>query len=228
MPLSYETLLLRIVVGGALGAVIGFERDRHQRPAGLRTHLLVALASATFMVISSQFAFYQQFPKDSVVEVDAARIAAQVVSGAGFLAGGAILRTGLNVQGLTTAAGMWLVTAIGLAAGAGMFVVAGAATSLGVVTLWGLRTLDEKGQLREYSDVALVIDGEPSVDELTRTIETTGAVVMKHDYQRFYGEAPRVDATFAVRHREGFEADTILRAFEDWRGLRSVRVNKRP
>src|ERR1700742_245988 len=112
--LSHGEMILRMAVGAGLGGVIGYERDRHGRPVGLRTHLLVALSSATFMVVSSQFAFYQQFGDSPGIEVDASRIAASVVSAIGFLAGGSILRTGISVMGLTTAAGLWLLAGGGL------------------------------------------------------------------------------------------------------------------
>src|SRR4051812_35791951 len=112
--LTHTEMITRIAVGAVLGGVIGYERDVHRRPVGLRTHLLVAMTAATFMVISSQFVYWQHYQKDDLVGVDASRIAASVVSGIGFLAGGAILRTGLTIQGLTTAAGLWLVTAIGM------------------------------------------------------------------------------------------------------------------
>jgi putative Mg2+ transporter-C (MgtC) family protein len=87
---------------------------------GLRTHLIVAMAAASFMVISSQFVYWQHYRATDLVEIDPSRIAASVVSAVGFLAGGAILRTGATVQGLTTAAGLWLVTAIGMCAGSGI------------------------------------------------------------------------------------------------------------
>jgi len=83
-------LIVRILVGTALGGIIGYERDIHRRPVGLRTHLIVAMAAATFMVISSQLVYFQHYGKEDLVEVDASRIAASVVSGIGFLAGGAI------------------------------------------------------------------------------------------------------------------------------------------
>src|SRR3954470_9365167 len=136
-------LVLRIVVGTALGAIIGYERDIHGRPAGLRTHALVALASATFMVVSTHLAYYQGYRPGDFTEIDGSRIAASVVSGIGFLAGGAILRTGISIQGLTTAAGLWLVAAIGLCSGAGMYVESIAATVLGVATLTMLRRFED-------------------------------------------------------------------------------------
>lgn len=137
-------LILRILVGTLLGGVIGYERDIHGRPAGLRTHALVALASATFMVVSTQLAYYQHYLPGDLTEVDGSRIAASVVSGIGFLAGGAILRTGISVQGLTTAAGLWLVAAIGLCAGGGMYLESVAVTVTGVTVLTILRRFEDK------------------------------------------------------------------------------------
>jgi putative Mg2+ transporter-C (MgtC) family protein len=137
-------LIIRIVVGTALGAIIGYERDIHKRPAGLRTHAIVALASATFMVVSTHLAYFQNYRQGDFTEVDGSRIAASVVSGIGFLAGGAILRTGFSIQGLTTAAGLWLVAAIGLCAGGGMYAESVAATIIGVTALTILRRFEDK------------------------------------------------------------------------------------
>ncbi|HEY3804654.1 MAG TPA: MgtC/SapB family protein [Kofleriaceae bacterium] len=145
MPFHLELqLVLRIVVGTCLGGVIGYERDIHGRPAGLRTHAIVALASSTFMVVSTHFIYFQHYQATDLVNVDSSRIAASVVSGIGFLAGGAILRSGLNVQGLTTAAGLWLVAAIGLCSGGGMYVESLATTLIGLVVLTQLRRFEDK------------------------------------------------------------------------------------
>jgi putative Mg2+ transporter-C (MgtC) family protein len=137
-------LIVRILVGTALGAIIGYERDIHGRPAGLRTHAIVALASATFMVVSTHLAYFQGYRPGDFTEIDGSRIAASVVSGIGFLAGGAILRSGLSIHGLTTAAGLWLVAAIGLCAGGGMYAESVAATVIGVTTLSMLRRFEDK------------------------------------------------------------------------------------
>src|SRR5439155_7934576 len=101
-------LLLRMGAGMVFGGLIGYERERTGHPAGLRTHLIVSLASATFMVVSTQFVYFQSYGKDDLIAVDTSRIAASVVSGVGFLGAGAILRTGISIQGLTTAASLWL------------------------------------------------------------------------------------------------------------------------
>src|SRR4051794_17166238 len=139
MHISEIELLLRMVVAMVLGGAIGYEREIIEQPAGLRTHLLVALASATFMLVSTQFAYFQHYVNDGLVRVDAGRIASNVVVGIGFLGGGAILRAGPRIRGLTTAASLWLAAAIGLAAGGGMFIVAVMATLFALFALVVLR-----------------------------------------------------------------------------------------
>jgi putative Mg2+ transporter-C (MgtC) family protein len=165
MDLDVE-LVVRIVVGMLLGGVIGYERDIHGRPAGLRTHAVVALASATFTVVSTHIAFFQHYHAGDFTEIDGSRIAASVVSGIGFLAGGAILRTGVSVQGLTTAAGLWLVAAIGMCAGAGMYLESVTATVVGIAALTLLRRFEDKDN-RVRRRLALTIsDSSTTADDL--------------------------------------------------------------
>lgn len=130
MPTVGE-MIMRIAIGGLLGALIGLERHLRAKEAGIRTHFLVGLGSALFMVIS-------QFGFADVERFDAARVAAQVVSGMGFLGAGLIIFHKNSVRGLTTAAGIWVVSAIGLASGAGMFWIAAAAAVMAVVCLEAL------------------------------------------------------------------------------------------
>ncbi len=126
------------------------------------------MAAATFMVLSAWFASYQSYAPGEIVDVDASRIAASVVSGIGFLAGGAILRTGLSVQGLTTAAGLWLVTSIGMCAGAGMYAVAGAVTAMGFFALTALRRIEDKASdvAHHRAHVVVAGDGHALVERL--------------------------------------------------------------
>jgi putative Mg2+ transporter-C (MgtC) family protein len=159
-------LIVRILVGTALGGVIGYERDIHGRPAGLRTHALVALASATFMVVSTHIAYYQGYHEGDFTSIDGSRIASSVVSGIGFLAGGAILRNGFTIQGLTTAAGLWLVAAIGLCAGAGMYVESVAATLIGVGALTLLRRFEDKDNRIRRRLMLTLSDAAVTTDEL--------------------------------------------------------------
>lgn len=141
IPFHLE-MTFRILLGTALAGLIGFERDVHGRPAGLKTHVIVGLASATFMVVSTQLWDFQHYHAGQSVGLDPSRIAAAVVTGVGFLGGGAILRTGVGVQGLTTAAGLWLVAAIGMCAGGGFYPEALIVTTLGLLALTFLRRFE--------------------------------------------------------------------------------------
>jgi putative Mg2+ transporter-C (MgtC) family protein len=137
--LGWDESLLRLALAAALGGLIGFERELREREAGLRTHLLVGLGSALF-TIASAYGFHAFLTSgQSVVRADPTRIAAQIVTGIGFLGAGAIIRQGLSVRGLTTAATLWVVAAIGLAAGAGYYSAAVITTALVLFSLWPLR-----------------------------------------------------------------------------------------
>src|SRR3982751_4148656 len=113
--------LLRLAIAAGLGGAVGFERELRDREAGIRTHLLVSLGSALF-TIGSAYGFHEFLAGGgNIVRADPSRIAAQIVTGIGFLGAGAIIREGLSVRGLTTAASLWIVAAIGMAAGAGYY-----------------------------------------------------------------------------------------------------------
>ncbi len=215
-------LLLRIAVGTALGGVIGYERNIHGRPAGFRTHMLVALASATFMVVSTHFVYLQRYHEGDLVMVDTSRIAASIVSGMGFLAGGAILRTGLSVQGLTTAAALWLVGSIGMAAGSGMFLVAGFATLVGVVTLTILRRFEDKDD-HVLHRVEILLGAEGSVKGLTDALRALGILLNTAAYERTLGDGTFL-LTLDLRFRKSLELERVLGTLEAQPGVRRVKV----
>jgi len=216
-------LLLRLVIGTVLGGIIGYERDVHGRPAGFRTHLIVALASTTFMLVSTHFVYFQHYAKDDLVTVDTSRIAASVVTGIGFLGGGAILRTGVTVQGLTTAAGLWLVAAIGLSAGAGMYAVSIVATLFGVVALAVLRRFEHKDDRLLRRKISLVLGaGAPSVPALLAALAGIGVVVSPAEYERRLDEA-RVHVTIQAQVPAG-GSDRLVGALESQPGVERVRV----
>ncbi|HEX7103432.1 MAG TPA: MgtC/SapB family protein [Nitrolancea sp.] len=132
--LSETDALMRILVAAALGAVLGIERELRDKPAGLRTHMLVAEGAALFMVGSVLLTQEYEHSGGSI-SVDTTRIASTIVAGIGFLGGGAILQTKDRVKGITTAAGIWVAAAIGLLSGAGFFVVAIGGTVIALLTL---------------------------------------------------------------------------------------------
>jgi putative Mg2+ transporter-C (MgtC) family protein len=130
-------LAVRMLIAAILGAAIGLEREIHEHPAGMRTHLLVSLGTAIFTVLSI-YGFEGITANGVAPTVDPTRIAAQVVSGIGFLGAGAILKYGTSIRGLTTAASLWTTAAIGMAAGAGEWLIAGVGTFITVFSLWPL------------------------------------------------------------------------------------------
>lgn len=198
--ISHIQMIERIAAGALLGGVIGFERDRHGRPVGLRTHLIVSMTAATFMVISAQFVYFQHYAEHLPVEIDGSRIAASVVSGIGFLAGGSILHTGATVQGLTTAAGLWLVTAIGMCAGAGMYLEGSAVTVMGVFALTVLRRLEDKNDGFVRRKISVVIDDDPSVvSKLTASLNDLGLSVAEVQFTRSQEEQSRSMVVFDAK-----------------------------
>lgn len=136
--------ILRLLVAAALGSAIGFERERGDRAAGLRTHALVCVASALIMIVSAYGFLDLARSGPSVLRLDPSRVAAQVVSGVGFLGAGTIILRKNAVRGLTTAASIWLVAGIGLACGVGEFIPAVATTVIALGILSGLKPLEQR------------------------------------------------------------------------------------
>ena len=149
-------LAVRMLIAAVLGAAIGLEREIHEHPAGMRTHLLVALGSAIFTVLSI-YGFEGVGRGNVAASVDPTRIAAQIVSGIGFLGAGAILKYGTSIRGLTTAASLWTAAGIGMAAGAGEWVIAAVGTFIVVFSLWPLNAL--VGRLHKPGTHAIKVDG---------------------------------------------------------------------
>ncbi|MDR1956000.1 MAG: MgtC/SapB family protein [Treponema sp.] len=140
MQVTELDMLIRISLAFLAGAVIGFERASQRQVAGLRTHILIAVGAALLMLLSIWLP--QEFT--AMKTGDPGRIAAQVVSGIGFLGAGAMIRLGNNIKGLTTAASLWLIAAVGLAIGAGMFFAAGFVLVITLITLILLNRLERR------------------------------------------------------------------------------------
>ena len=150
-------MVVRLVLAAILGGIVGIERGSGDRPAGFRTHILVCVGSALFMLVS-MYGFDELTPAEALHEGDlgarrdSARIAAQVVSGIGFLGAGTILHEGLTIRGLTTAASLWMVSAIGLAVGSGMFFLSIMATVITMITLVTFHTGEKRFAATRRSD----------------------------------------------------------------------------
>ncbi|HEX3265160.1 MAG TPA: MgtC/SapB family protein, partial [Candidatus Limnocylindrales bacterium] len=172
LPLQLD-LSVRLIVAAALGLAVGFEREIHGHPAGLRTHMLVASGSALFTVLSAYGFSGVSGSVPNSAPIDPTRIAAQIVSGIGFLGAGAILKDGIVIRGLTTAASLWATSAVGMAAGAGEYIIAAVATATILVSLWPINALAERLHGTAVPEVQLRL----SMERLESLGNVTGILV---------------------------------------------------
>ncbi|MBN2509228.1 MAG: MgtC/SapB family protein [Spirochaetales bacterium] len=166
--------------GVLAGALIGIERERSSNPAGLRTHILIASASTALMLLSIYL------PAHSLSDGDSGRIAAQVVSGIGFLGAGAIMRFGTNVQGLTTAASIWSVAALGLVIGGGMYFGGLLLLTVMLFTLYVLDKL-EKRSFRQYALKVLRLwldSGDVRIRDIIHALKEFKVLVKSIDFSQ--------------------------------------------
>jgi len=154
---EYE-IIIKLALAAILGGFIGLERESLSRPAGLRTYTLVCVGSALAMIVSLDM-YYQYY---QTVNADPGRIAAQVVSGIGFLGAGTIMREGATVRGLTTAAGLWVVACIGLAVGAGLYIPAIVTTAIILfVLIYFVKFEHYFTGMREFKGLVMVVKDRP-------------------------------------------------------------------
>jgi len=194
-------IVLRLLLGALLGGIIGFERQHHGRPAGFRTHLLVCTASVLVMLISQYFAFRLSVDP-SYIRVDPGRIAAGAITGIGFLGAGVIVKAGVNVHGLTTAACLWIVSAIGLALGSGLYLPAGLTFVITFLALWLLERLERHLPSRLYRFLTVTIEpGGENEKALLDVVRGHGASVRRKDFT-FSREKKESSYGFTVTHRD--------------------------
>jgi putative Mg2+ transporter-C (MgtC) family protein len=197
MPTQWE-LVLRLLLAGALAGLLGIEREMTDQPAGFRTHILVGLGAALFAIISAfGFQAIEGLGPHPEVTADVTRVASQIVVGIGFLGGGAIIKYGANIRGLTTAANLWITAAIGTAVGIGMLLLGTVTTLIALVALVGLRPL--RGILRRFASSRdrLLIDAHRDVDlqEVLRRLRDAGCVILEVRVSE-EGEEQSIEVTF--------------------------------
>ena len=222
MPeLTVAELTLRIGLAAGLGAAIGLERELREREAGLRTHLLVALGAALFTIVSGYAWSDFSFSNRSGIVFDPTRIAAQIVTGVGFLGAGAIIRQGLTVRGLTTAATLWAVAAIGMAVGAGYYAAAVITTVVVIVSLWPLRILAYRIFTRirpEERPLEIELPSGASAQHVLAAVEDLGA-----DVESFQLERSRDGLLVILRAAFPGGPNEALRRLADLEDVRAVR-----
>lgn len=159
----FSVIVARLLLAAIFGGAIGFEREWRNRPAGLRTHILVCVAAATFAILTIEIVHAPMFTTDALkeaVKVDPIRVVEAVTAGVAFLAAGVVIFTKGQVHGLTTGAGMWLAGAIGVACGLGLWQVALLATLLALVVLGLLHVFETKLDLSQGADFDLAEESD--------------------------------------------------------------------
>lgn len=216
-------MVLRLIMAAFLGSLVGLEREIHGRPAGFRTHLLVAMGSALFVVVSQEF--YRQFGNFSgqgPIGVDPGRVAAQVVTGIGFLGAGAIIRDRGAIRGLTTAACLWITAAIGVACGVGMIAVAMLSTVLALASLLSLKIVERTIRKDLYFHVTLQSADLPGqLEKIDAAVNECGAEQMETAIQRDL-ETGVMQYDFRVRTSSHAVSCRLLDVLSAVHGIRKI------
>ncbi|HVE07683.1 MAG TPA: MgtC/SapB family protein [Paraburkholderia sp.] len=227
MPSNVE-LIGRLMMAAALGSVIGFERERLSWAAGLRTHMLVCVGSALIMIVSA-FGFADVLGTDHVV-LDPSRVAAQVVSGIGFLGAGSILLRGEIVRGLTTAASLWSVAAIGLAVGGGLYTASIAATAIILIILAGVKPIERRFiTVKQRRQMTLLVErGTLTLHTLHELLGPASARVKQFVVQQSDDAAELDEVVIVFSRVSPQEYKTICEQMRQCHGVREFRDNGTP
>lgn len=221
--LSYLDVTIRLLVAALLTGAVGLERELRERAAGLRTHMLVGVGSALFTIISAYA--WTDFTFEGAVQFDPTRIAAQVVAGIGFLGAGVIIRQGLSVTGVTTAAGLWVVAGIGMAAGAGYFIGALVATAIVLIALGPGPWLERAPLMRRMRRAGRVLEVDLSSDGslgvVLEALEARRAKVMRVEVRH---ERETRRARIEVTAPGGVETSQLVDWLSSVDGVAAVRT----
>ncbi len=207
--------VLRMLVAVAVGGIVGLEREYHGRPAGFRTHLLVCLGCCIIMLVSIHFErMYTYLTQESVVRLDPARVAYGVVTGIGFLGAGVIMKSNGSIHGLTTAACLWTVAALGLAVGVGMYVIVAFGTIFTLLALVGMRQIGESMNSHFYRKVRVTLADTADPQRVVQRLEERGATILNSsiDHRRTEG---MIIATYGLRFGGERTASEVLDMVKD-------------
>lgn len=220
---AYDNLefFIRILLSAVLGALVGLERTKRQKEAGIRTHCIIACAAAVFMILS-KYAFVDPADVLGTRGADGARIAAQVVSGISFLGAGVIFKNGNSIRGLTTAAGIWATSAIGMAIGAGMYWVGLITTVIMMVAQVVLHRFPVAGDAAVTQELAVSMADTPELHQaLTRLLNNHGGCVTDSALSR---DDVHIAMELTVRLAEPITYEEALRFMQEHPGVERLSV----
>lgn len=218
-------LTIRVLTAAALGGLVGFEREWSNHAAGLRTHILVCIGSAAIMLLSIYG--FNQFVNESNVRMDPARLAAQVISGIGFLGAGAIMRDGSKVSGLTTAASIWVVAAIGLCVGAGFLFAAALTTVIVLISLFVLNKLENQmmRHRRHRQLIIAVIDKPGMIGNVFTQLGEQGIQVTKMSLHNKDEDQPVTEMKLSVKVKSHIRLNQSIELINNMEHVVSIEIN---
>ena len=212
LELQNWVLFLRVLLAVTLGGALGIEREIDAQPAGFRTHIVLCLGATLFGLISIYaFAPFESVRADSNVQIDVTRVASQVVVGVGFLGGGAILKYGASIRGLTTAASMWVTAAVGLAIGVGYYWAAVAITIATLISLVVFRWLREwirRNFARHTETVTFRLAKDADPGELVSALHDLAGVGVRT--MQIDRSSDQIEVTVTVKSESGVRLDQMI------------------
>jgi len=218
--------MIRLAVAGLLGAVIGFEREYRAKEAGTRTHFLVAIGSCLMMIVS-QWGFQDLWGMDTKgfdVSVDVSRVAAQIVSGIGFIGAGTIMMQKQVVHGLTTAAGLWAVAGIGMAIGGGLYVLGITATIFALIALEAMRFLLRRFRTQSSTLVFLTHD-RANLIQITNELNANDFRILSYSVtSERNGSDERLRVKMWIREQVPNGENQLLRFMQQFPGIEIEQV----
>ncbi len=220
--ISEVQIILRVLVGAALGAVIGLERERDNQPAGLRTHMILVIGATLAMVLSVNLGYLYAQPG---TPADPARLAAQVISGIGFLGAGAILRYGFNVKGLTTATSLWTMAIVGLTVGAGYYLVGVVTTAIMLMVL-GLLNVIENRFVRTSVTRFISVQADYHkgvVKEIRKKVNEYVDDLVSFNIQKHY-KSKRLRVQIVARIPKDQKLEDLIDGISEVEGVRNLKV----
>lgn len=224
--ISYDELAVawRLVLAAVLGGLIGIEREIHGRPAGFRTHLLVTLGACLMMIISEAFYFkYGGLNSDSVVRLDPGRVAAQIITGIGFLGAGAIIKEGHAVRGLTTAACLWVSAGIGMAVGAGFYNPALIVTAISLFSLLLLKRTERLFRRERYRSLRVYCPyDDDSLSKIEEFLDSKSLRVVSFGFEKDR-DAGEVIYNFVVSQIGNEKRNELVKDFMAMKHVHKVR-----
>ncbi len=221
--INTTTIILRLSLSFVIGVLVGIEREIRRQPAGLRTHILIVIGSTVLMMLS--IFVPQTFP--DFQNGDPSRIAAQVVSGIGFLGAGAIIKYGTNIRGLTTAASIWVIAALGLTVGAGMYLGAIIGTAILLTALVLLNHTEKKHFTKQFYKILDIytLDNNVSIHDLLPILQTHNVIVHNTDIEHFYTEN-KTNFSLTIQFKSNIDVNSMITQLSNLQSIQKISIRQ--